>query len=300
MHDKYIIFIPNYPEGFGPDAKEIIKKIDNSWTKHKNPFTKDKYIRVEKQFEAYADGFEFSVNIFIFTTLNLFIYMIELISSNGSIEHKVLRGNEFFMEVVCKDLLIDSIIEPIIPYYIEVFNENNDTFEQSKTNLIKNCYFHEKTRANEIYVGEDTKTQITTLLILLDLHDKLMQVILRNIIVISSLREYSLKIAQILSRDHDKDYRLKIYNFIYNYTLYTNKSLVNGIFNKYLNYSLKPFENLMDDYKHNTSKDIREILNHIHRSDKIILFLTIIIVFNIIIETLKYIPPLSEWLSTIF
>lgn len=301
MHDKYILFMPNYSEELGPDAKEIIKNIDNSWTKYNSTFRpKDEYIRFEKKFKPDSDGFEFSVNVIIFATLNLFTYTIELISSNGSTEHEILKTVEFFREIVCEDLSIVSIVEPIIPYYIEVFDENSSTFKQSKVNLLKNCFFREKMHTNEMYLGVDTKTQITTLLILLDLEGQLKKAILLNIIVISSLREYSLKIAQILSRDLDKDYRLKIYNFIYNYTLYTNKALVRGIFNKYLNYSLKPFENLMDDYKHNTSKDIREVLEHIHKSDRIILILTIIVVFKVIIELIKYIPPSFQHLPTFF
>ena len=339
---KYIVLLPHYEKTLDTDF--LIKKFkESSWKISRREYAKRdvKYFRFTKDYKKDLDGYIFSVNVFLFPKINLFIYLFNLKSAIDVKEKEIIKTTELFTSIVIDELIIEEYLpDRLIPFFIESYsNDEKSSFEVAKEKLFNNCYFCDTNGVNELYLGKDSATKIEILLIKTSFEESFSNDVLKQMILIKSLKEYSVELSNILMYDSvdenslwDKiilkfnrlwhffsdllrkptaihwhfipkageNRKLEIYAFIWNYLLYIDKSPINGIFSQYLTLSLKPLERLLEYREQNNSKNIINVLGSIHTAEKVLLTLTFIVIVDIISKFSEHSSVLIPYLNTIF
>ena len=299
---KYIVLLPHYEKAL--DADVLIKKFtESSWKISRREYSKRnvKYFRFTKDYDK--NGYIFSVNVFLFPKINLFIYIFNLKSVIGAKDKEIIKTTELFKSIAKDELSIEEYLpERLLPFFVESYSiDEISSFGEAKSKLLNNCYFHEDNNANELYLGYDSITKIEILLVKTSLHEYFCDAVLKKMILVKSLKEYSDELSRLLSDvDVSDNKKLEIYTFIWNYLLYIDKSSVNGIFRQYLNLSLKPLERLLEYREHNNSKNIINILESIHTAEKVLLTLTLVVIVDIISQFSKHSNFLTPYSNEIF
>ena len=299
---KYIVLLPHYEKAL--DADVLIKKFtESSWKISRREYSKRnvKYFRFTKDYDK--NGYIFSVNVFLFPKINLFIYIFNLKSVIGAKDKEIIKTTELFKSIAKDELSIEEYLpERLLPFFVESYSiDEISSFGEAKSKLLNNCYFHEDNNANELYLGYDSITKIEILLVKTSLHEYFCDAVLKKMILVKSLKEYSDELSRLLSDvDASDNKKLEIYTFIWNYLLYIDKSSVNGIFRQYLNLSLKPLERLLEYREHNNSKNIINILESIHTAEKVLLTLTLVVIVDIISQFSKHSNFLTPYSNEIF
>ena len=299
---KYIVLLPHYEKYLDVDV--LIKKFtESSWKISRREYSKInvKYFSFTKDYDE--NGYIFSVNVFLFPKINLFIYIFNLKSIIDSKDKEIIKTTELFTSIAKDELSIEEYLpERLIPFFVESYSiDEISSFGEAKSKLLNNCYFHENNNANELYLGYDSITKIEILLVKTSFHEYFCDAVLKKMILIKSLKEYSDELSRLLDDDDVSDNKkLEIYTFVWNYLLYTDKSSVNGIFRQYLNLSLKPFERLLEYREHNNSKNIINILESIHTAEKVLLTLTLIVIVDIISQFSEHSNFLTPYLNEMF
>jgi len=299
---KYIVLLPHYEKYLDVDV--LIKKFtESSWKISRREYSKInvKYFSFTKDYDE--NGYIFSVNVFLFPKINLFIYIFNLKSIIDSKDKEIIKTTELFTSIAKDELSIEEYLpERLLPFFVESYSiDEISSFGEAKSKLLNNCYFHENNNANELYLGYDSITKIEILLVKTSFHEYFCDAVLKKMILIKSLKEYSDELSRLLDDDDVSDNKkLEIYTFIWNYLLYTDKSSVNGIFRQYLNLSLEPFERLLEYREHNNSKNIINILESIHTAEKVLLTLTLIVIVDIISQFSEHSNFLTPYLNEMF
>ena len=301
---KYFILLPHYQIIDAVDLGSLIDKFkDFNWKKSRREyFKKDvKYLRFQKDYEGDSDKNVISVNVFLFENINLLVYIFDLPSTINVKEDGIIKITQLFKKIADEEISIGYLPERLIPFYVEYYSENEKhLFEKAKNELSNNCYFLEKNDSNELYLGKDSFTKIETLLIKTSFEGYFRDEILKQMILIKSLKEYGDELSKVLSDNIDEDRKLEIYNFIWNYLLYIDKSPVNGFFSRYLNLSLKPLKRLLEYREHGNSKNTIRILESSHIAENVLLTLTFIMILDILSRFIKESNVLMPYLNHVY
>lgn len=302
---KYIVLLPHYEKAL--DADVLIKKFtESSWKISRREYSKRnvKYFRFTKDYDE--NGYIFSVNVFLFPKINLFIYIFNLKSVIDTKYEEIIKTTKLFTSIAKDELSIEEYLpERLLPFFVESYSiDEISSFEEAKSKLLNNCYFYENNDANELYLGNDSITKIEILLIKTSFHKYFSDDVLKQMILIKSLKEYGDELSKLLyDVDVSDNKKLEIYTFIWNYLLYIDKSPINGIFRQYLNLSLKPLERVLEYREHNNSKNIINVLESIHTAEKVLITLTFVVIVDIISQFSEhsnlFVPHLNKLFPTL-